>query len=106
VFRVLVCVVVGLALCTVSLDAGVGKKGKGDGKKVGKGAEVGSIEIYKTEKGFYRYRVKNAEGKTIAMPLPQMHWEKKADCLGAIDELRTTLMRAKPTDVKTNVKKE
>jgi uncharacterized protein YegP (UPF0339 family) len=101
VFRVLVCVLVGFALCTIGLDAGDAKKGTKDGtKKVEKGSGTGTIEIYKNKKGDYRYRVKNAEGKTIAMPLPQMHWEKKADVLKAIDELRTILVKVKPTDVK------
>jgi uncharacterized protein YegP (UPF0339 family) len=99
VFRVLVCAVVGFALLNVGLDAGVGKKGKGD-KKFEKGGGVGSVEIYKNPKGAYRYRVKNSEGKTIAMPLPQMHWDKKADCLKAIEELRTILTRAKPVEAK------
>src|SRR5262249_28950039 len=95
VYRVLALVVVGwFALATVGLDAG-DKKGKDKGAKDGTKAtgklEPGSIEIYKTKGGEYRYRIKNAEGKTIAMPLPQMHWEKKEEVMHALDELRLTL---------------
>jgi uncharacterized protein YegP (UPF0339 family) len=89
-----------MALSAVGLDAGGGKKGKGEIKKGDKGIIPGSVEYYKNKKGDYRYRVKNAEGKTIAMPLPQMSWEKKEDCLRAIEELKVTLVKAKPMEVK------
>ena len=92
----------GLAVGTVTLDAG-DKKGGKDSKKVEKKVEkeaIGSIEIYKNAKGDYRYRVKNEEGKTIAMPLPQMHWETKEECVKAIEELRDILKKTKPVEVK------
>ena len=64
-------------------------------------AEVGTIEIKKNvEKGTWRYSIKNAEGKTIAMPLPQLHWETKEECLKAIEELKMILNQGKTTDFK------
>jgi uncharacterized protein YegP (UPF0339 family) len=100
VYRVLACVLLALALSAVGLDAGGDKKGKGEIKKGDRGVTAGSVEIYKNKQGAYRYRVKNADGKTIAMPLPQMHWDKKEDCLRAIEELKVTLVKAKPVEVK------
>jgi uncharacterized protein YegP (UPF0339 family) len=85
-YRVFAAVVIGVAVCTLSLDAQGGKKA------------TGTIEITKTKDGEFRYRVKNLEGKTIAMPLPQMSWEKKADVLKALNELKTILETATPVD--------
>lgn len=93
IYRLIGCAALALCLCTFSLAAGGGKS------KTSKD-DVGIIEIYKNKGGEYRYRIKNAEGKTIAMPLPQMSWEKKDDCLKAIEDLKNTLIKAKPTDVK------
>jgi uncharacterized protein YegP (UPF0339 family) len=89
--RIFAVAVLVLAL-TLSLDAGGGKK------EAGKTA-AGTIEVYKAKKGF-RYRIKDDEGKTVAMPLPQMHWESKEDTLKAIDEVRAILNKGKVIDVK------
>lgn len=59
----------------------------------------GSIEVYKNDKGKWRYKILNGEGKTIAMPLPQLNWESKADAEKAVAELKTILNTAKPTEV-------
>ena len=88
-----------VALFTLTLDA------QGT-KKAVKKDEVGSIEVYKTEAGKFRFRIKNDEGKTIAMPLPQMHWETKKDALKAIEELKSILDTAKPVDHKDDETKE
>src|SRR5947209_8175984 len=85
---------VSIALVALSLPA------TGQGKKDGKAKAIGAIEVYKTDKGKYRYRVKDDDGKTIAMPLPNMHWDSKADCLKAIDELRMILNKVQPVEVK------
>jgi uncharacterized protein YegP (UPF0339 family) len=74
------------------------KKAAQDKKKADKG-KVGTVEIYKGKNGF-RYRVKNADGKTIAMPLPQAAWETKKECEEAIDDLKETLTKGKVVDVK------
>lgn len=92
VYRVIAFVLLVSVVMTFTLDAG-------GGKVVPKDKGTGSIEIYKGKSG-YRYRIKDADGKTIAMPLPQMHWDKKEDCLKAIEQLRNTLDKAKPTEVK------
>jgi uncharacterized protein YegP (UPF0339 family) len=92
VYRLFAFVLLVSVFATFSLDAGGGKVAPKD-----KGP--GSIEVYKGKTG-YRYRIKDADGKTIAMPLPQMHWEKKEDCLKAIEQLKNTLNKAKPTEVK------
>ena len=61
-------------------------------------AATGEIEIHKTDKGKWRYKVLGADGKTIAMPLPQMHWDTKEECLKAIADLKSILNTAKPTE--------
>jgi hypothetical protein len=33
------------------------------------------------------------------MPLPQMHWDTKADCLQAIADLKSILDTAKPKEI-------
>jgi hypothetical protein len=90
VYRTFAVVLVALAVTTFSIDAGGGKKAA---------KEPGTIEVYKGAKG-YRYRIKDAEGKTVAMPLPNMHWDKKEECLEAIEEVKTILAKVKPVDVK------
>lgn len=69
-YRAIAFVVVALALATFTVDVGAQKKDTKDAGKSG----VGTIEVYKAKKG-WRYRIKDDEAKTIAMPLPQMHWE-------------------------------
>jgi len=99
-YRVLAIALLGLAFGTMSLDA------QGTKKPSKKDEPAGSIELYQNKEGHYRFRIKNHEGKTIAMPLPQMSWEKKADALKAIDELKSILDHATPVEVKDEHKKE
>jgi uncharacterized protein YegP (UPF0339 family) len=61
-------------------------------------AGKGTIEVYKNDKGKWRYKVMNADGKTIAMPLPQLNWETKADAEKAVEELKGILNSVKPTE--------
>jgi uncharacterized protein YegP (UPF0339 family) len=68
-------------------------------KKVETKSGVGAIEIYKAKAG-YRYRVVDAEGKTIGMPTSNKHWETREEVVKAIEVLRETLNKAKPMDVK------
>ena len=58
----------------------------------------GAVEISKGKEGM-RWRVVGSEGKTIAMPLPNTHWDTKEEVLKAIDELKEVL-KAKPIEVK------
>ena len=70
-------------------------------EKVDSKAEVGPIEIKKNvEKGTWRYTVKNAEGKTIALPLSRLNWESKEECLKAVEELKMILNKGKITELK------
>jgi len=57
----------------------------------------GTIEIYQAKDG-YRFRIKDADGKTIAMP-PRGH-ETKQDVTKALEEIKDILEKVKPTEVK------
>lgn len=72
---------------------------KKDEKKADDKKEAG-IHIYKNDNGKWRYRIVNADGKTIVMPVPLASWETKADCEKAIADLKALLNAAKPTEVK------
>jgi uncharacterized protein YegP (UPF0339 family) len=90
-YRILGLVLIGLAVSTMSLDAG--------GGKAKTAAAAGEIEIYKNKEGKYRYKILGADGKTIAMPLPQMHWDTKAECLQAIADLKKILDTTTPKEI-------
>jgi hypothetical protein len=53
--------------------------------------------VYKAKDG-YRVRIKDLDGKTVAMPT-KGH-DDKDECLKALDFMQTTLNQAKPIDVK------
>lgn len=72
---------------------------KKDDKKAEEKKEAG-IHIYKNDNGRWRYRIVNAEGKTIVMPVPLASWDTKAECEKAIADLKALLNTAKPTEVK------
>jgi uncharacterized protein YegP (UPF0339 family) len=72
---------------------------KKDEKKAEDKKEAG-IQIYKNDNGRWRYRIVNAEGKTIVMPVPLASWDTKAECEKAIADLKALLNTAKPTEVK------
>jgi uncharacterized protein YegP (UPF0339 family) len=79
------------------------EKGKTQPTKAAKKAEKaedkkGSIEVYKNDKGKWRYKIVDENSKTIAMPLPQASFESKDDVLKAIDVLKRILNEAKPVD--------
>jgi hypothetical protein len=85
-----------LAGVTLASTRVVDAQAKKDTKK---DAAIGAIEIYKAKAGM-RYRIVDADGKTIAMPPPAKHWDTREDVVKAIDELKQTLNKAKPMDVK------
>jgi uncharacterized protein YegP (UPF0339 family) len=60
-------------------------------------AKVGTIEVYKAKDG-YRFRIKDTDGKTVAMPTKG--YDEKDDCLKTLDFIKATLNNVKPTDVK------
>jgi uncharacterized protein YegP (UPF0339 family) len=72
---------------------------KKDEKKAEEKKEAG-IQIYKNDNGRWRYRIVNADGKTIVMPVPLASWDTKAECEKAIADLKALLSTAKPTEVK------
>ncbi|HVK11402.1 MAG TPA: DUF1508 domain-containing protein [Gemmataceae bacterium] len=99
----------GLAVLTVPAmpvaDAQDKKEMKKDGKKDAKKgdkkdakAKDGSIEIYKDNSGNFRFRIKDGEGKVIAMP-PKGYAEKE-DVEKLLDQIKTILEKSKPVDAK------
>ena len=75
------------------------KKVKDKDPKAKKGAPGGggTVEIYKAKDG-YRFRVKDGEGKTLAMP-PRGH-DSKDEVMKDLDAIRAILGKARPTEVK------
>jgi uncharacterized protein YegP (UPF0339 family) len=99
ILRLIAAAFLALVVCTLSTEA-----------QQKKTISSGTVEIYQNKDGEYRYRIKNAEGKTIAMPLPQMSWASKAEVMKAIQELKsilgTTPVEVKDgIDIKTKVEK-
>jgi uncharacterized protein YegP (UPF0339 family) len=83
--------VVGSSVLTTSADAQ-------DKSKAKKEASAGTVEIYKAKDGGYRYRIKTADGKTLAIPT-RSH-DNKDDVAKDLEEIKTILNKVKPTDVK------
>ena len=104
IHRILGLAATGMLVCALSIDAGGGAKTKDtkDTKPAAKAtaAATGSIDVYKNKDGKYRFAIKNADGKTIAMPLPAFHTETKEECLAAIEALKQIINSSKPTEVK------
>ena len=73
--------------------------------KAEKAEKVGTIEYYKNDNGKWRFIIKNDEGKSIVMPLAQISFESKEECLKMIEFLKKTLNEAKPTERKEKEKK-
>jgi uncharacterized protein YegP (UPF0339 family) len=86
--------VVGSSVLTTPADAQDKTKAKAK-----KEAAVGTVEVYKAKDG-YRYRIKNAEGKVVAMPPPSRHYDNKEDAVKELEEIKATLEKVKPTEVK------
>lgn len=62
-------------------------------------AKLGSVVISKSKsKGTWRYIIKDENGKSIAMPLAQVSYESKEECLKAIDFLKETLAKTRPVE--------
>ena len=96
-------------LCSLALFAAVGalvasasapapalpKDEKKDEKDKQK-EESGAIEVYQAKDG-WRFRVRDAGGKSIAIGL--QGYAKKEDCLAAVELLKTTMVKAKVSEV-------
>jgi uncharacterized protein YegP (UPF0339 family) len=104
-----VALLVGLAVLTVPAiplaDAQDKKDMKKDGKKDAKKgdkkdakAKDGSVEIYKDNSGNFRFRIKDGDGKVIAMPAKG--YAEKDDVVKALDLIKTTLTKVKPVEEK------
>lgn len=59
--------------------------------------EVGTVEVYQAKDG-WRFKVVNAEGKSVA--IGTVGFEKKEDALKTLEFIKTTLNKAKVTEVK------
>jgi uncharacterized protein YegP (UPF0339 family) len=70
-------------------------------KDAKKAEEVGTIEVYQAKDG-WRFRVKNAEGKSVA--IGTVGYDKKEECLKVVDFLKTTMAKAKVTEIKDDKK--
>ena len=107
IHRILGLAMTGMLVCVIGISAGGGAGGAKKDAKDAKdtkakvvAAATGSVEFYKNKDGKYRYAIKNAEGKTIAMPLPAFHTETKEECLAAIEAVKHILATSKPVEVK------
>jgi uncharacterized protein YegP (UPF0339 family) len=61
-------------------------------KASGKDDDVGTVEVYKAKDG-WRYRVKNTQGKVIA--LPAVGYESQEDATKILNQVKATLNKAK-----------
>ena len=107
IHRILGMAMAGMLVCVIGINAGGGAGGVKKDTKDAKDTKIkpapaatGSVEVYKNKDGKYRYAIKNADGKTIAMPLPAFHTETKEECLAAIDALKQIINSSKPVEVK------
>ncbi|MDB5307919.1 MAG: hypothetical protein JWO38_2121 [Gemmataceae bacterium] len=63
-----------------------------------KKGDVGTVEVFKDKAGDYRWRVKDADGKVIAMP--PKGYDTKDDCLKALAVVKAALAKSKVTEAK------
>jgi uncharacterized protein YegP (UPF0339 family) len=61
-------------------------------KAVGADDDVGTVEVYKAKDG-WRYRVKNSQKKTIAMPVTG--YESPEDAMKILNQVKATLNKTK-----------
>jgi uncharacterized protein YegP (UPF0339 family) len=67
-----------------------------------KDTKTGTVEIYKDKSGEYRFRIKDADGKVIAMT--PKGYDTKEECHKALDLVKATLNTAKVIEVKEDKK--
>lgn len=106
---VLFCAIAGVVGSAAVTDAPARQKDdkkdpKKDEKKDTKAgaAEVGTIEVYMAKDG-WRIRVKNAEGKSVA--IGTVGYDKQEDALKTVDFLKTTFAKGKVSVEKEEKKK-
>lgn len=101
---VLFAAMVGLVLAAGTTTAPAQDKKKTDDKaKVTAKEEVGIAEVYMAKDG-WRFRIKNSEGKSVA--IGTVGFDKKEDCLKALDLVKNTLTKSKIVEVKEEKKDE
>lgn len=84
------------ALC-LSYPAAHAQKDKTKGKQPAPvPAKGATFELYKDKSGDYRFRLKDAEGDTLAVPTKG--YKTKADCEKVIDTIKSEAARAKVDD--------
>lgn len=89
-----------LALAGVIGGAGAHFAAAQDKKAKDKDAKgVATFELYKDAGNKYRFRLKDAEGVTLA--IAPHGYESKADCQKVVEAIRTAAARAKITDAPT-----
>ena len=93
---------VGMLVASVAPSTAAQQKDKKEDKKDTKKDEPGTIEVYQGKDG-WRYRVVGPDGKTIAIGI--QGYAKKEDCLAAVEVLKTTLAKAKVTEINKDEKK-
>lgn len=76
-------------------DAPALQKEKDKGEKVAE--EVGTVEVYQAKDG-WRFRIKNAEAKTVAVAV--VAYEKKDEALKVVEALKSGLGKAKVVEIK------
>jgi uncharacterized protein YegP (UPF0339 family) len=104
---VLFCAIAGIVASAALSDAPARQKDdkkdpKKDDKKDTKGAaDVGAIEVYMAKDG-WRIRVKNAEGKSVA--IGTVGYDKQEDALKTVDFLKNTFAKGKVSVEKADKK--
>jgi uncharacterized protein YegP (UPF0339 family) len=63
--------------------------------------ESGNTEVYMAKDG-WRFRIKNPEGKSIAVGV--IAFDKKEDCLKAVDVVKTAMLKGKVIEIKDEKK--
>ena len=63
--------------------------------------EVGTVEVFKGKDG-WRFRVKNADDKSVA--IGTVGYDKKEDCMKVVEFIKTTMAKAKVTEIKEEKK--
>lgn len=101
IYRMMGVACLGLAICAMNASSQGQEKGaKAGGAKAGATSKLSKLEIVENDKGKFYYKIVNGEGKTVHMSPVFMRYETKAECLKALEDLKTFLEKAKAIDVK------
>jgi uncharacterized protein YegP (UPF0339 family) len=100
---VLFAAIAGLMTAVGSAIAPAQVKDKDKDKKDTKAApeEIGATEVYKAADG-WRFRIKSPDGKSLA--IGTVMFDKKEDCLKAVEVVKTALLKGKVVELKDEKK--